>query len=72
MKTKYWWFYVFGGIYLSMAIGAQIGNKLYNGSSEAIVNLILIAFAVLSVGYGFKLRRLYKRGIESTKSNSRK
>ena len=72
MKTKYWGFYVFGGIYFAMAIGAQIGNREYSESAETTINLILIVFAVLSVGFGFKLRRLYKRGIENTKSNSRK
>ena len=68
MGTKYWWFFVFGGIYIALAIRGQIGNKQIQGRSEVFVNLTMLIFAVLSIGFGFKLRRLQKKGIEYTKS----
>ncbi|KKL07691.1 hypothetical protein LCGC14_2583450, partial [marine sediment metagenome] len=52
MKTKFWPTLVIGGILLTAA---------------STLNLLIIIFAILSVGYGFKLRRLAKKGIKDTK-----
>ena len=52
MKTKFWPTLVIGGILLTAA---------------STFNLLIIIFAILSVGYGFKLRRLAKKGIKDTK-----
>ncbi len=38
---------------------------------ELIAGVIMIIFAALFMGFGFKLRRLSKKGVEDTKKLSR-
>lgn len=65
MKTKYWKIFVYGGILLAMGVGSQIGNPYLK--TDPYANLFMVIFAVISVGFGFKLRRMNKNGIQDTK-----
>ena len=67
MKTKYWPTLVIGGIILAMGMGSQIGNQQYEGRIDVMIALILLIFGVASVIFGFKLRKLAKKGIKDTK-----
>lgn len=59
MKTKYATTLILGGLFLAVAVGGS-------GFGGGIANLLMAGFAILSVGYGFKLRSLAKKGIEDT------
>ena len=58
MKTKYWFLITFGGLWAM-------------GSGFAFRNIIWVIIGIFLLGYGLKLRRLAKKGIENTKKLSR-
>jgi len=64
MKTKFWKSFVFLAILLGGGVAAQFGNS--TDSAEAVVNIIFIVLAVLTLGWAFKLRKLEKKGIKDT------
>ena len=64
MKTKYWKFFVFAGVLLALSIGSQIGNK--HLESDPYVSPFFIAFAIIHVGFGLKLRKMNKKGNKNT------
>lgn len=69
MKTKFWPSFVAFGIVLASGIGTRTITSDYD-PVQAFVNLIIFVLAVLFVGYGLKLRRLKKKGIEDTKDKN--
>lgn len=55
MKTKYWPSFVIGGWWI-----------IYMGF-YSVPSFLLVILGIISLGYGFKLKRLKKKGIEDTK-----
>lgn len=65
MKTKFASTYIFFGIMLGAGVGIQI-TSMPKEPASAVANLIMLAFAVMTLGYGFKLRKLARKGITDT------
>jgi hypothetical protein len=68
MKTKYNITLIIGGI----IFGGSIGTGIVQGTMDIYTAIPIFIFAVLSVGYGFKLRILAKKGIKDTKELKKK
>ena len=66
MKTKHGNKLIFIGIFLAMSAGSQIARGEYQGGPGILAFLIIAILAILSVGYGRKLKRLEKKGIKDT------
>lgn len=62
MNTKFWPTLVFGGIILGASAGYNVLRA--STSAEMLAGYIIIIFAIVSVGYGFKLKGLSKKGVK--------
>ncbi len=62
MRTLHYNKLIWIGVFIALGLGSQIGR----GYSDPSVNFTMLVLAVLSMGYGFKLKRLAKKGIKDT------
>jgi hypothetical protein len=69
MRTLHYNKFIWFGAIIGLGLGSQIGR---GDSGEPSVNLTMFFLAVLSMGYGFKLKRLAKRGIKDTQELKKK